>query len=467
MLNKKSILFLGTAEYGYFIIEIFIRLYLLKYYTDIVELKPFLASIAISIGILWDAISDPIMGYISDHFPIKINWKKKTYIKKRIFYIIIGSFFAGIFISLIFNPYIKNQNDIFKFIYLLFCYIALNTFLTISSVPHSALCGEATIDTLTRNKIFGFRLFWGNLGLISGILIPVFLKLENTQEFLLRSFLLFFLIFGSSFTSISVGFNYDKFTHYTNNINNFTKHLYKILKNFLTLFQNRYLFILIISYIIAYIAIGINSTIALYYYEYFLKLNQEQISIILLIFLIIWTSAIPLWIYLAKIIGKKRSVILAIFLLGIGTMFSYPYFPEKQLLFPIIASIIGGILVASIVLLDTLIADLADYDYVKLKLKIKREGLFFGFLKFCIKISRALSIIISGFLLSIIGFSNPDLINDIIAKRISYIFGYGVGIIFIFAGFIFILFDYNEEKHNKVIHIIKKYNHKNLNHNER
>lgn len=457
MLTQKQIIFLGIAEFGFFLTEIFIRLYLLKFYTDIIGLEPYLASIAISIGIFWDAISDPIMGYISDYFPIKLKLSKGEYTKKRIFYILIGSFFTGIILSLLFNPKIKEFNSLSKFFYLLLGYFLLNTFLTITSVPHSALCGEATIDINTRNKIFGFRLFWGNLGLILGILIPIFFPFDDSSIYLDKSLLLFFLIFGSSFVSFKMGFSIDNVDKIQDNKYHIKIHIKNIFLNFYYLFKNHYLFILILSYVIAYIAIGMNSSIALYYYEYFLKLNQKEISLILLLFLFIWTISIPLWIILSRKLGKKISVLIAIFLLGFGTMFSYPFFPEKQILFPIIAAIIGGILVASIILLDTLIADLADYDFVKNKLKLKREGLFFGFLKFCIKISRAISVSLSGFLLSYIGFTNPLFINDLIAKKISYLFGFGVGIIFVLAGFIFIFFGYSESKHKKVIQIIKKY----------
>ncbi len=453
-MNLSSRIFLGTAEYGFFLTEIFVRLYLLKYYTDTIQLEPYLASIAIAIGIFWDAISDPIMGYISDHYSIEIKSKFFSAKKKRVFYMLLGSFFLGIFLSLLFSPIVINQPDIIKFLYLVVCYFLLNTFLTITSVPHSALCGEATTDPKIRLSIFGFRLFWGNLGLMSGIIIPT---LFDPNKEIYKNILLFFLIFLSSIISIFAGFKYDGNHQYNQKNQTLKDHLKDLFWNFRKLIDNRYLLVLIISYIVAYIAIGINSAIALYYYEYFLKLSSQDIAIILFLFLVIWTLAIPLWIFLSKKIGKKNAVVLAVLLLGTGTIFSYPNFPEKNIYYPLGASVIGGILVAAIVILDTLIADLADYDYVKSKLKFKREGLFFGFLKFSIKLSRGISIILSGFLLSFIGFSANSLINEDIAKNISYIFGYVVGIFFVISGIIFYFFEYSEIKHNKVLKIINKY----------
>jgi Na+/melibiose symporter-like transporter len=51
----------GTAGYGT-LRQIFYAIFL----TDVVGLEPRLASVAALIGIIWDAINDPIVGMISD-----------------------------------------------------------------------------------------------------------------------------------------------------------------------------------------------------------------------------------------------------------------------------------------------------------------------------------------------------------------------------------------------------------------
>ncbi len=443
---KFKIPFLGTAELGFFLTEIFIRIYLLKFYTDTIGLEPYLAGIAISVGLLWDAISDPLMGYVTDHFPVKFKIKNRYYIKKRIFYIISGSFFLGIFFFLLFTPLVKEQSTEIKFFYLCINYIFLNTFLTISSVPHSALCGEASSEPDERNKIFGFRLLWGNLGLISGILLSNIFQHKDIYDYLKMNLLIFLLIFLSSLTSSVAGFKVDNPLINPKNLNFF--------KNIKTLFKNHYFVILLICYFIGYIAIGLNSNMALYYYEYFLKFNIQETSIVLIVFLFCWTFSIPLWIYLSRYIGKKKSIVIAILLLGFGTIFSYPFFPEKKLIYPLFAAIIGGILVSAIVLMDSLTADLVDYDSIKSK--EKREGIYFGFVKMTMKLARAIAILISGLLLTFIGFGNSTQINSQVEQNIANIFGFLVGGIFVLSAIIFNFFNYTEKKHNKVLRILKK-----------
>ena len=57
----------GSAELGISGAEVMLRVSLLIYYTQIVGIRPDLASYAIALGVVWDAITDPLMGRISDH----------------------------------------------------------------------------------------------------------------------------------------------------------------------------------------------------------------------------------------------------------------------------------------------------------------------------------------------------------------------------------------------------------------
>lgn len=56
----------SIADVGINLAETVMRIYALVFYTDRVALDPSLAALAIGIAIVWDAITDPIMGAISD-----------------------------------------------------------------------------------------------------------------------------------------------------------------------------------------------------------------------------------------------------------------------------------------------------------------------------------------------------------------------------------------------------------------
>lgn len=56
----------GAAELGINGVELLVRVSLLIFYTDVVGLAPALAGYAVALGVLWDALTDPLMGRISD-----------------------------------------------------------------------------------------------------------------------------------------------------------------------------------------------------------------------------------------------------------------------------------------------------------------------------------------------------------------------------------------------------------------
>jgi GPH family glycoside/pentoside/hexuronide:cation symporter len=58
---------------------VFSRSFLLFFYSQVVGLDPWLAGIALTLGRIWDAVSDPLMGTISDR--TRSRWgRRRPYI---------------------------------------------------------------------------------------------------------------------------------------------------------------------------------------------------------------------------------------------------------------------------------------------------------------------------------------------------------------------------------------------------
>ena len=79
----------GAGNYAYGLVSQVVSSYLVFYATAVLGLPGSYIGIAVSISVIWDAITDPIMGYISD------NTRLRKF-GRRHFYILIGSFTLGI-----------------------------------------------------------------------------------------------------------------------------------------------------------------------------------------------------------------------------------------------------------------------------------------------------------------------------------------------------------------------------------
>lgn len=146
----------ATAEIGITAVEVLAQIYLLEFFVSAVGLKASLAGLALSLAVLWDAISDPLMGTISD--------RTKTEFGKRRPYILVGGFLLAASIYWMFSPpQLETQTE--KFLFLLGIYLLVNTAMTILAVPHIALGGEMTFVPSERTRIFGWRFFSATLDL--------------------------------------------------------------------------------------------------------------------------------------------------------------------------------------------------------------------------------------------------------------------------------------------------------------
>lgn len=123
-------------------------------------LNPAWIGIALMIPRLWDAITDPLMGYISDN--TRTRWGRRKP------YIIAGSTIGGALFAILWIPP-EGLGDIGAMVYFCVFSILLLTAYTVFVVPWAALAPELTCDVAERNRLMSLRvLFMG----FTGILLP-------------------------------------------------------------------------------------------------------------------------------------------------------------------------------------------------------------------------------------------------------------------------------------------------------
>jgi GPH family glycoside/pentoside/hexuronide:cation symporter len=439
----------GFAETGITAVQLFTQIYLLKFYTEIVGLNASLAGIALGISVIWDGISDPLMGRFSD--------KTKTKWGRRRPFILLGGVLLSIAVLLLFSPP-SLSTQFGKFSYLLSVYLLVNTAMTVISVPHIALGGELSFERNERTSIFGWRLFFSNIGMLVGMIVPAAILQSLGDEFskdnislsrIRAGEIVSIVILISSFVSFWVTKDRDTVVQSEPNALSFFGSILSVLKNKMFL-------ILLFAFVIATIGRTFNSAIALYYYEYRLGLKESEVVInILLPFFLVLMASIGFWVWIAKKVGKKIPAFSGVFLLGVLTVIVYPLFPYGELKPPLIAAFFGGIFAGSILIMDSILTDVVDYD--EFKTNEKREGLYFGIWKMGVKFSQAFGIAITGFLLDAIGFvAGAPAQSTEIGFRLALIFGPGVGFFFILGSILFLFFPLTDAKHLQVQRILIK-----------
>ncbi|MCG6170028.1 MFS transporter [Leptospira sanjuanensis] len=440
----------ATAEIGITAVEVLAQIYLLEFFVTAIGLKPALAGIALAVAVLWDAVSDPLMGYISDH--------SRSRFGKRRPYILIGGILLGLSVFFMFSPpALDTQTE--KFFFLLGIYLLVNTSMTILAVPHIALGGEMSFEPRERTRIFGWRFFFSNIGFILVLILPsvysaVFPTSTETERLLITrsytSITIACILTATAVLTFIATRGRDRNDPMPNQNSVSKRRSLSWSRQITSVFKNRYFLPLLLAFITATFGRTFNSSIVNLYYKYRIRLTETEIGLaILLPFVFCLILSILLWVFLAGKFGKKTPAFWGVFLLGSMTVVVYPLFPERGI-FPILfAAVFGGFFAGAVLLFDSLVADIVDYD--ELKTGEKREGWFFGLWKMATKIARALGLGLGGILLGAIGYQEGS-IEQIpeLGFRLSILFGPVVGSFFLIGSFLFLFMPLTKERHERI-----------------
>ena len=156
-LSTRSKIFYGGGDFAINIMWQLTVFYLLFFYTDIFGLSPTQAGLVFFLAKVWDAFTDPIMGYIADN--TSTRWGKFRP------YILFGSVPALIMIILCFTSPDLSQTG--KFYWALFTYITFTTLYTIIAIPVGSLIPAMTQDRDERTSLASFRFLGASSGSIA------------------------------------------------------------------------------------------------------------------------------------------------------------------------------------------------------------------------------------------------------------------------------------------------------------
>lgn len=122
----------------------------MMYYTDALGLSPFLAGIAMFIATFWDAITDPVMGHISDN-------TRSRYDRRHPYMLVGGLLMIASFFFVWYVPGVFKDKTVSLFLYLVAMNLLVRTGFTIFSIPYTALGFEICTDYNGRTKLQGVR----------------------------------------------------------------------------------------------------------------------------------------------------------------------------------------------------------------------------------------------------------------------------------------------------------------------
>jgi glycoside/pentoside/hexuronide:cation symporter, GPH family len=358
----------------------------LNYLTDTVMLPAAAAGLAVMIGRVWDAVTDPMMGFISDR--TRSRWGRRRP------YLLFGAIPLFLTMWLFFSiPAVRgNVAIITAWTTLALC--LLNTAYTVVNIPYSALTPEMTSDYHERSSLNGFRFSFAVIGTIAGA--GVVLPIVNAFSSKGAGFSVMGAAFGAlmALTAFITFLSVREPGHET--AERPTEGFFKTYK---VVFSNKPYVIILLTYALNITAINLVQGILVYYFKYLFR-NEGAVTLAMILLLLVAMASIPVSVLFSKKIGKKRTyqISFAIIALSCMTIFFFGHLLGMAFFYGIM--IFAGIGIGfGYVAPWAMIPDTVEYDAIKTGKR--KEGAFYGMWTFTSKTGTALAILLTGGILSL------------------------------------------------------------------
>ena len=416
---------IGAAAYG--VKDNGFSYFLLFYYNQVLGLPGRYAGLAILIAMLFDAISDPLVGIWSDR--TRSRWGRRHP------FMYVSAIPVAITYLAIWNP--PELSEIALFAYLTISCILVRFFITLYEIPSSAIVAELTHDYDERTRLLSYRYMMGWVGGLTmamlnwGVFMVAFGTTSATTYQIyggLGAFVMFAAILGSSYGL----HRYIPHLHGPPQTNSYR--VRQLLNDLTVTLSNRNFLALFMAGLFAAVGAGVATNFDTYIITHFWEIPPDKWRwVICSLFL---SALIPIITapYLTERLDKKRA---AMSIYGFQICFAaLPYllrligwFPENsnEWVYPLIWAhtlINVAVIVMFGIVQSSMLADIVEHSQETTGRR--EEGLFFASRSFAQKATSGVGAFIAGIALDIISFPNGAEMGTVdpdIVWNLGFIYG--------------------------------------------
>ncbi len=406
--------------------------FFLIFYSQVMGVSAYLVSLALMVALIVDALSDPLIGYLSDN--TRSRWGRRHP------FMYAAAIPASVSYYYVWNPPAGLEGDAL-FPYIVTVAVLVRTLITVYEIPSSSLVAEMSDDYDERTSMLSYRYFFGwTGGTLMGAFATIFILVPTAtisngmfnveghgQVGAIAATVIFLAIMISALGThkmipefkpppparkMSVGLIY--------------REVFETLasRSFLALF---------LAALFGAVATGVSTTLSFYFSTFFWGFSAEQIGLISLSIVISALMAFFISPVISKRFGKKRGAITIglmaftvapapILLRLLGLM------PENgdPTLFPLVLSIFVvdvALIIAYQTLSSSMIADLVEE--AEIKTQRRNEGVFFASVTFVRKVTQGIGAAVAGVLLTISQFpvgATPDQVPESVVNTFGWLY---------------------------------------------
>jgi GPH family glycoside/pentoside/hexuronide:cation symporter len=374
----------GACDAGGNLLFTVIGVLLLNFFTDTVGISAAWAGGIVAIGKVWDAITDPFVGYWSDR--TKSRWGRRRP------WILFGAFPLMItFMALFINPQIEHEAGMIIWGIVTFC--LLSTAFTVVNIPYSALTPELTTDYNERSALNGYRFGFAVIGtMIGGVASHMIIGMFPDKN-------LGFAVMGAVFGFIMIATALITFFAVREPEHHSPPENVGVVQSYINCLKNIPFLMIMLTFTAHMAAVTTIMGVAIYYFKY-LHGDESLIQMAMGIMLVVAFVFIPISVKVSSIIGKKKVYAIGMSVMALAAMVMFAVGHLFDSSFSLAMMVLVGVGLGFLYVMPwAIVPDAIEYHY--LHTGQRTEGAFYGLWTFSVKIGQAISMGITGLVFSL------------------------------------------------------------------
>jgi GPH family glycoside/pentoside/hexuronide:cation symporter len=363
-------------------------LLLLYFLTDTLGVAAGVAGVAVFVPKIWDMITDPVMGTISDRTVSR--WGRRRP------YLLAGAVTLPVFFALMFSVPDMGGST-FVFLYVTAMFLLAATAFTVFVVPYVSMPAEMTTDYHERTRIMSYRVAFMSVGILAaGAAAPAIVELagEGRGAYALMGVVLG-VACGASMLTAFVATRRAAFK--------VKAEVQPPVRQQLRIaFRNRPFVVLVCSMLIQLLGVATILAAVPFYADYILEGSGFTVTIMFVCLMLPAVIAMPGWLWVSKRIGKTRSFMVSVAVFGVCTPLLLVGGPDTRPIVYAIVVVMGLAYGGTQLFPFSMLPDTIELDASRSGMR--REGVFTGVLTASEKVGMAAGALVAGSVLDYFGF---------------------------------------------------------------
>lgn len=435
----------GLPGLGAGYMYLMLALYVMKFATDVLLIAPAIMGLIFSASRIWDAVSDPIVGYLSDRTRIRYGRRRS--------WILASTVPIGVAFVMVFAPP-AGLEGVGLAVWMGVAVIGFYSAMTVFFVPHLSLGAELSASYHERSRLFGVRHGFYTFGsILSLISFYVLISAEQLGREAVRGTAFELALLASAgmvvLILLAVGQIRER-PEYQGRVNENPFFAFR------DVWRNPHARLLILVTFIENVGSAAIGALTLYVAQYVVGAPLWA-PVMILCYMVPSSLSVPLWIPLSRRFGKVRLWMFSMLMTGasFGSMFALPWFDEVGFkigyicvaaFFAGLAAGCGGTLSPSIQ------GDVIDYD--EMVTGERKEGSYFAAWNFVYKGATGVMLLLTGFVLQLSGFVPNQAQSMTVQVAMVTLYGIFPLVCYAIGAFLFRRFSLDEAEHAKIRRVL-------------